>query len=119
MRQLFILESSAIRDSCIKAIESAKGGYCVEIKPKTRSLRQNSLLWPLLDKVSKEVVWHGRKLSAESWKHIFTSALKSQDVVPNLNGDGFVVIGQSTSKMTKSEISDLIELIHAFIAQQT
>jgi hypothetical protein len=33
--------------------------------------------------------------------------------VPGLDG-GFVVCGQSTSKMTKSEFSELLELIAAF-----
>ncbi|MDI4702941.1 recombination protein NinB, partial [Salmonella enterica subsp. enterica serovar Cerro] len=42
-----------------------------------------------------------------------TAALKQQDVVPNLAGDGFVVIGQSTSRMRVSEFAELLELIQA------
>jgi hypothetical protein len=68
--------------------------------------------------VSRQVEWHGRKLTSESWKHIFTAALIKQDVVPNLSGDGFVVLGQSTSKMTVRQMRDLIELIHAFGAER-
>jgi hypothetical protein len=37
--------------------------------------------------------------------------------VPGVDG-GFVVLGQSTSKMTKGEMVELIELILAFGAQQ-
>ncbi|MEA7586023.1 recombination protein NinB, partial [Salmonella enterica subsp. enterica serovar Anatum] len=37
-----------------------------------------------------------------------------QDVVPNLAGNGFVVIGQSTSRMRVSEFAELLELIQAF-----
>ncbi|PHM90696.1 hypothetical protein CR080_24570, partial [Salmonella enterica subsp. enterica serovar Typhimurium] len=51
---------------------------------------------------------------AESWKCVFTAALKQQDVVPNLAGNGFVVIGQSTSRMRVSEFAELLELIQAF-----
>jgi hypothetical protein len=57
-------------------------------------------------------------LDAESWKHVFSSALRKQDVVPNLDGTGFVVLGMSTSKMSKQEMSDLLELISAFGAQR-
>jgi hypothetical protein len=89
----------------------------VEIKEKTRSLEQNALLWATLTEVSRKVVWHGRKLTPENWKDIFTAALKKQDVVPNISGDGFVILGQSTSKMSKREITDLIELIYAFGAE--
>ncbi len=42
------------------------------------------------------------------------NALKQQDVVPNLAGNGFVVIGQSTSRMRVSEFAELLELIQAF-----
>ncbi|ESF29850.1 hypothetical protein SEET0012_04486, partial [Salmonella enterica subsp. enterica serovar Tallahassee str. 0012] len=42
-----------------------------------------------------------------------TAALKQQDVVPNLAGNGFVVIGQSTSRMRVSEFAELLELIQA------
>ena len=60
--------------------------------------------------------WYGRKLSAEDWKHVFTASLKQIDTVPGIDG-GIVVLGQSTSKMTVSQMRDLIELINAFGAE--
>jgi hypothetical protein len=101
----------------MKAVHEAPEKYVVTIKEPTRSLEQNAALWASLADVAAQVVWHGRKLDAESWKHIFSSSLKKQDVVPNLDGTGFVVLGISTSKMSKREMSDLIELIHAFGAE--
>lgn len=88
----------------------------VEIKPETRSNEQNRRLWAMLTEVSRQVDWHGQKLSAEDWKHIFSSAMKKQRAVPGIDG-GFVVLGQSTSKMTKSEMSEMQELIAAFGAE--
>jgi len=38
--------------------------------------------------------------------------------VPNIDGNGFVVLGKSTSKMTVREMRDLIELAQSFGAQQ-
>ena len=89
----------------------------IEIKQQTRSTEQNARLWAQLSDISRQVNWHGRKLSPEEWKHVFTAALKKQDVVPGIDG-GFVVLGQSTSKMTKAQFSELMELISAFGAQQ-
>lgn len=111
------LVHSEARRRAVQAVLDAPEGHVVTIKPPTRSLEQNAALWAMLGDVASQVVWHGRRLDAESWKHIFTSSLKRQDVVPNLDGTGFVVLGQSTSKMTKSEMSDLLELIQAFGAQ--
>jgi len=89
----------------------------LEVKTETRSLEQNRRLWAMLTDVSEQVDWHGRQLTPEEWKHVFTAALTKQDSVPGLDG-GFVVLGKSTSKMTKVEMSELQELMAAFGAQQ-
>lgn len=88
----------------------------VEIKPITRSLEQNARLWAMLTDLSEQVTWHGLKLSPEDWKHVMTAGLKSQRAVPGIDG-GFVVLGQSTSKMGKAEMTELQELIAAFGAE--
>ncbi|KHA56816.1 P21 prophage-derived protein NinB [Aeromonas hydrophila] len=90
----------------------------VEVKEMTRSLAQNSMLWACLTDIAEQVVWHGRKLSKEDWKHVLSAALYHQNVVPNIDGNGFVVLGKSTSKMTVREMRDLIELAQAFGAEQ-
>lgn len=91
--------------------------FILSIKPETRSLLQNARLWAMLTEISQQVDWYGRKLTPEEWKHVFTASLKKQDVVPGLDG-GFVVLGQSTSKMTKGEMADLQTLMEAFGAEQ-
>lgn len=88
----------------------------LELKPATRSLEQNSKMWACLTDISEQVVWHGKKLSAQDWKHILSASLYKQRAVPGLD-DGFVVLGLSTSRMTKADMSELIELAHAFGAQ--
>lgn len=122
MKQQFLLRNTNIRANAINAINQLqldeKRPVVIEIKEMTRSIDQNAKLWCCLSDISNQVEWHGRKLSSESWKHIFTAALVKQEVVPNLAGDGFVVLGQSTSKMTVGQMRDLIELIHAFGAER-
>lgn len=123
MRKLtFELRSPIHQQNAIQAIQQVLPSYdkpiIVTIQDRTRSIQQNKMLWSCLGDVSRQVNWHGRWLDAESWKCIFTAALKQQDVVPNLAGNGFVVIGQSTSKMRVGEFAELLELIQAFGAEK-
>jgi NinB protein. len=37
--------------------------------------------------------------------------------VPNLDGTGFIILGQSTRAMSKKELSNLLELAYAFGAE--
>ena len=113
----FILAHDQARQRAQQAIKTAPQGFVVRISEPTRNKEQNALMWSLLTQVSKQVVWHGQRLSSENWKDVFSASLKKQQVVPGLDG-GFVVCGQSTSKMSKALFSELCELIMAFAAQQ-
>jgi hypothetical protein len=121
-KQTYILRDNRIRQNCLEAIQQISANnqtpLVVTISERTRTLEQNALLWACLHDVSEQVVWHGRKLAPESWKHLFSASLNGQEAVPNLAGNGFVVLGKSTSKMRVSEMRDLITLIHAFGAEQ-
>lgn len=101
----------------IKAALIAGHRLVLEVKPETRSQEQNKRLWAMLGDISRQVVWYGQRLSPEEWKDVFTSAMKRTKVVPGLDG-GFVVCGQSTSKMTKAEMAEMQELMAAFGAER-
>lgn len=94
-------------------IHDAPEGHVVTISEPNRTLDQNSKLWPMLEDVSRQVEWYGSRLTKEEWKDVFSASLKKQKAVPGIDG-GFVVCGQSTSKMSKREFADLVELIYAF-----
>lgn len=117
-KRLFILSHQAARANALRYIAEAPAGYVITVKPPARSLDQNALLWRLLGEVSRQVEWYGKKLDPEDWKHVFTASLRTLSVVPNLDGTGFVALGLSTSRMTKRELGDLIDLIHAFGAER-
>lgn len=119
MKEWFVLSHAEARRRAVECVTSAPDGYVVEVKPKTRSLEQNARMWAMLTEVSRQVVWHGRRLSPEAWKHIFSAALKKQEVVPNLDGTGFVVLGQSTSQMSIAEMTEMQDLIEAFGAEHS
>ena len=111
------LHTAQDRDRARKALTRAPDGYVVRFDPPTRSVRQNARLWALLAIVAKEVSWDGEKLAPEEWKDVFTAALKSQRIVPGIDG-GLVLIGARTSKFSAGELADLMALIEAFAAQR-
>ena len=72
-------------------------------------------MWAMLTEIAQQLSWHGSTLRPDDWKLLFLDALKRElRVVPNLDGTGFVNINQSSSDLTKQEMSDLIELIFEF-----
>lgn len=118
MKATFTLAHPEVRRRAIAAVHAAPDGWVVMVKEATRNLDQNAKLWALLSEVSEQVDWYGKKLSPDDWKNVFSSSLRKLEVVPNLDGTGFVALGQSTSTMSKREFSDLIELINAFMAER-
>lgn len=107
------------RDIFPKVKAYLMGGNRLElvIKKEKRSLDQNAKLWATLTDIANQVDWYGQKLSADDWKTMLTATLRKQRTVPGVDG-GFVVLGLSTSKMTKEEMSELLELAMAFGASK-
>ena len=121
-RQVFHLVSPLVRRNAAHAIANAPDGYRVEIKAKTRTLAQNDILWSILTDISRQVdfVVNGAlvKVSPEEVKDILTASLRRETrTALGLDG-GMVLLGQRTSKMTVRELSELIELAHAFGAEK-
>ena len=116
-KRTYKLVSDQVRAHCIDEIARAPLGKVVIVQDPTRTLEQNALMWAMLADISAQVDWYGQKLTSEEWKDVFSASLKRQKVVPGLDG-GFVVCGQRTSKMTKGEMSDLVELMNAFCAER-
>lgn len=114
-RVLFLSHQEA-RRRAVEAVKEAPDGYKITIEPPRRTEEQSALMWVLLEELAKQVVWHGQKLTKEEWKDMATASLKNQKVIPGIGG-GFVVLGARTSKMTKAEISEVIEFVYAFGAQ--
>ena len=93
------------------------GKYLIlTVKTDSRSLAQNRIMWSVLEDLSKQVKWFGKYLTAEGWKDFITAHLLGQELVPNMDGTGFVALGKgrSTSDMTIAEMTAVIDLGHAF-----
>lgn len=106
------------RERVKRWVDKAPAGMRVEFAEPKRTDAQNRLLWPLLTALSTQLKWHGLTLSPEDWKDVITAGLHREvRTVPNMEGNGFVMLGMRTSTMTKAEFSELVELIMAFGAQ--
>lgn len=116
-KRIFVLVHDTARKLAAECVAKAPDGYVVEVKEATRNLEQNALMWALLTDISQQVAWHGIKLSPEEYKDLLSAGLVKSKVVPNIEGNGFVILGQRTSRMSKREFSELCELILAFGAE--
>lgn len=117
-RALIVLATSADRAKAMHWIECAPVNTRVEFKRPRRTIPQNDRMWSMLTEVAEQLPWHGIKLSPDDWKLIFLDALKREvRMVPNIDGNGFINLGRSSSDLSKDEMSDLMELIAAFGAQ--
>ena len=114
-RAVVVLNDEQERQRLIRWAAKLPVGTRVEVKSPKRSLPQNDRMWAMLTDVATQLPWHGIKLSPDDWKLLFMDALKRElRMVPNLDGNGFVNLGRSSSDLSKAEMTDLIDLMHAF-----
>ena len=117
-RAVLILTDKATRQRAATWCLNAPAGCRVEFKEAKRTTDQNALMWASLTKIARQVEWHGLKLSADDWKLMLMAGLNQEmRLVPNIEGNGFVNLGRSSSDLSKAEMGDLIELIFAFGAK--
>lgn len=117
-RYFIVMHSIADRERAVKFVNAAPFGSRVEVKAAKRTLPQNDRMWAMLTDIAQQLPWHGHKLRPDDWKIIFLDALKRElRLVPNIDNNGFVDINKSSSDLSKSEMSDLIDLMAEFAAR--
>ncbi len=115
-RALLVLNSRAVRERAAHWCMTAAPGTRVEFRKPTRTTDQNSLLWVYLTKVSSAQPG-GRKLSPDVWKALFMHACgHAVQFEQGLDGSPFP-LGFRSSKLTKAEMSDLLDFIGAWAAE--
>lgn len=88
--------------------------FVVEVRDVTRTDEQNRMMWPMLAAFSQQAKLAGRTLTKEQWKAVMLQALgHPQDMLPTLDESTWFAAGLRSSKLTKPEFSQLIELIQA------
>ena len=114
MKRTLTITGEVARKAICRHVLTADEGYIVTIAEPSRNLEQNAKMWAMLADLSEQTDWHGNKLNPEEWKDLLSAGLVQSKVVPNMTGNGFVILGQRTSKLSKSQFAALIELITAF-----
>jgi len=94
----------------------------LSVEAERRNNSQNALLHATLADIARTREWAGRKWDVLTWKRLLTAAwLRTRGeqvlMVPALDGHGFDVVFEHTSKLSKAEMAELIDFIQAWDAQ--
>jgi hypothetical protein len=116
--RLFVLAHDQARAGVGEFANAAPDGTVVEFKEPTRTLEQNARMWAMLGDIAKQVQWPVDGdlcwLIADEWKQILSAAMKRELRIARGVDGGQVILAPRTSRMTKRELSDLMEVIAAF-----
>jgi hypothetical protein len=97
--------------------KSAPHGSIVNVREATRSNEQNARMWAMLSDVSRAKP-EGRELTPDVWKSLFLHSLDhAQRFEMALDGKGMVPVGFRSSRLTKQQMSDLMEVIAEYGAR--
>jgi hypothetical protein len=94
----------------------------LSIKDEDRSGEQNNYLHALLGDISGQVEHAGKKWDVLIWKRLLTAAWLREEgdqpqMIPAIDGHGFDVIYERTSKLSVKQCASLIEWVQAFSAE--
>lgn len=80
----------------------------------TMSAAQRRLLNAACGDLSRQLKWHGFKLSHEGWRHFFAGCVLGNQALPAWDfGDGrqgVIFIGRSSKELSKSNATDCITM---------
>ena len=114
MAQTVILTSMESRREAKRLIDVAPEGGVVKVSGPTRNTSQNALMWAMLSDVSRSKP-EGRLWVPETWKCGFMHYLGHQvRFADGLDGSGPFPIGFHSSRLSKSQMADLITCISEY-----
>jgi len=117
-RALLILSTERERRKAVDWVSKAPDGTRLEFKAPRRSLPQNDRMWAMLSDVAQQKEHCGRRYTPDQWKVLFMHACgREVQFVPSLDGSTFIPWGQSSSDLSKAEMSELIEFIFSWGAE--
>lgn len=121
-RAILTLRSNTEREQAIQWVQKAPTGSRVEFKGPSRSLEQNSRFWAMLTDCAVQGRINDRRFSTEQWKTMFLHAYAEERGIeirylPALNRAGMVPCGRSSSDLSVSEMSEVMDFISAWGAE--
>jgi len=122
-KRTFRLVNIDVRRRAAAYLMDVPEGYVVTVQEPNRTLEQNAALHAAITDIAKQVKWHGEQMDIEDWKRLLTAAWARAErepvkLVPALDGHGFDVLYRRTSRMSKREVSSLLDYLHAWGTEQ-
>lgn len=123
MKRTYHLTGQLSRAAAAQAVMNAPDNYVCEVKEATRNNDQNAKLHATLTEIADQVEWCGKTLDVDVWKRLCTAAWLREEgqhpmMIPALDGNGFDVVFERTSKLSRSQCASLTEWILAFGTEQ-
>lgn len=116
MAQTVILHGASQRSFAKSLIDRAPADAVLTIRESTRTLDQNAKLWSMLSDISRARP-DGRRHTPEVWKALVMHACgHAVQFEHGLDGQPFP-IGFRSSRLSKSQMSDLIEFVSEYGAR--
>jgi hypothetical protein len=117
-RALLTIHGNADRERARNWATKAPTGTRIEFKAAKRTLPQNDRMWAMLTDVATQKEHAGRKYTPDQWKILFIHACgREVQFIPSLDNATFIPWGQSSSDLSKEEMTQLIEFIFAWGAE--
>lgn len=117
-RHVLILNSPAVREKAAKWIAGVPDWTRVEFKKPKRTLPQNSRFWAMLTDIAEQCEHAGKKYTPDQWKVLFMHACgREVQFIPALDDSTFLPWGQSSSDLSVEEMTQLIEFMLAWGAE--
>lgn len=84
-------------------------------KEELSTLEQRKLLNAACGDLSKQINWHGNKLSKDDWRHLLSGTILGWRMMPAVDrGEGtqagFIMLGGSSLNLSKKQCTEAIEL---------
>ncbi len=117
-RVSFFIDSNAQFKRVWNFLQKVPKGTRAEFYAPQRTTPQNSKMWAMLTDIAQQKEHAGRKYTTDQWKALFMHACgKEMQFLPALDGSTFIPWGHSSSKLSKDEMSNLLEFIAAWGAE--
>lgn len=126
-QRTFPLHGQTDRMYAVRAVKVAPDGYVVTVRPPRRSLDQSAKFHALCADIARaRPEYAGIKMDADDWKALLilshATATKGEGgklrLVPDLEGEGYVQLRESSARMSVARSSSLIAYVEAWAAKQ-
>ncbi len=117
-RSLIVIRTQADRDQASRWAQGVSVGVRIEFKEPKRTIPQNDRFWAMLTDIAVEMKKRGRDHAPDQWKVIFLAAYGHEvKFLPSLDQKTFIPLGHSSSDLSVKEMSDLMEFMTAWAAE--